>query len=771
MIWKNFARELGYTTSRLISVIIITAVAVLIQVALSSIIYNGDRIANDYFEKQNVANYWITGTGFDRSDYRDLKKIKGITDIQPRIVIDAEQWRNDDISLTLYAVADGYHINTPLIIEGDFPKSNREMMLSSEFAAKKNLHVGDSYEMLIPDTNQRIKKTICALIKSPECVFHINATTLSPDYDKFGFAYMNEDAFADVWGKNIYNQICIRTVDGISDAEIKNEINEALGNKVISITALEDNMNAYNLVNQTDIIRTIAIAFPIIFFLVALLIIFSTMSRLIENARTAIGTMKALGYYDRTLLVYYLLYSVLVVLAGFVIGVLPATEFITKPVMNILFSALDLPEHQVLSDKSAWVWALFLSCIFCIGTAFVVTLKALNEKPAECMRAKPPKKVKKLFLERLPFLWSRLSFSTKYIVRNIFRNKTKMFICIIGVTGCMALILSSFAVKGTVDNFAEKMTTNEHNYDVVLGLERSVTKPEYEHIGKMAVVEKVQYEMITTAKIFTAVKQETIRFSITDDVIELKLLEAYGPSIDALPIDGIVIEKAMADKLSYRLGDIAIVKFADSRDYLEMPIRRISEGINGVYVGRTYWRSLSKGFTPTSLYIRTSDIDTLEKRTLDFDFVSAFKLKESVTDAVVNEMRSMTTIAYILIVFGGVLALVVLYNLGIMSFYEQIRNLATLMVLGFYDKEIRKLLLTENIVFTVIGIILGTPLGIVLAKMLLSTAGTFTFEIAIPPLLYVLSIALTMLFALLVNKLIGSKMKTIDMLGALKSIE
>jgi len=771
MIWRNFRRELGSTTSRLISVIIITAVAVLVQVALSGVTYNGDRIANDYFEQQNVADYWITGIGIDRVDYRDLIKIEGIKEIQPRIVLDAEQWRNDEVALTLYGIADGYHINTPLIIEGNFPQNSREMMISSEFAEKHNLHIGDDYEMLLPETDKRIKKTICALIKSPECIYHVNASTLAPDFERFGYAYMNEDALADTWEKNSYNQICITVTGEVSDAAIKSEINEVLGNKVISIVALEDNINAYNLVKQTDILRNIVTVFPLLFFLVALLIMFSTMSRLIENARMSIGTMKALGYYDRTLLLYYLLYSILVVLLGFVIGVLPANAFFTKPVMEIFFGALDLPAHQILPDKGSWLWAFLLTCIFCIGTSVFVTARALLEKPSDCMRAKPPKKVKKLWLERIPILWRSLGFSTKYIIRNIFRNKTKMFICIVGVTGCMALILASFAVKDTVDNFTEQIKTNEHNYDVVLSLERTVTRGEYEHIGKMAVVDQVQYEMTTTGKIYTADKQETIRFTVTDDIIELKLLEIYGPPIDMLPENGIVIEHDLAEKLGYGIGDIAVIKFADSREYYEMPIRRISTSVSGVYAGRTYWRSLSKGFNPTSIYVRTSDVATLQKKSEDFDFVSGFKPKSTVTDAITDQMKSMTTIAYLLILFGGILALVVLYNLGIMSFYEQIRNLATLMVLGFYDKEIRKLLLTENIVFTVIGIIIGTPFGIMIAEMLMSTAGSLTLETVITPFFFAVSVVLTMMFALLVNLMIGRKMKTIDMLGALKSVE
>ena len=771
MIWKNFVRELGYIISRLLSTIIIIIVAVFINTGLSGIPYNSDRMAKDYYGRQNIADYWITGTRIDREDLRKLKKIDGILEMQPRIVLEAAEWRNEDITLTLYGIADSYSVNTPFFVEGYYPKNSREMMISSAFAEKQNLHIGDTYEMIISGTNQRIKKTICALIKNPECMFHVGATTLTPDFSKYGFAYMDANAFEDIWGINLYNQVCIKTEDSVSDSYIKNKINAVLGNKVINVLALTDNARAYNLANQTDTVRMIIIIFPIIFFSVAVLIIFSTMSRLIENARSSIGTMKALGYPDRTILLYYLSYSVMVAVFGFIIGALPANQIITKSIMSLTLKPLDLPLYQILPDLSALANSFVLACTFSIGTTFIITTKALREKPVECMRPKPPKKVKKLMMERIPFLWNELNFSTKYIIRNIFRNKTKMFICIVGVISCMALILASLSMKDSIDNYSELLVVNQHKYDVVLTFDRSVTKEQYEHIGKMDSVYAFQYEMVMNARVYSYDKQETARFIVTDDILYLKLIDAYSYPVFMLPENGVIIGKDMADKLGYRVGDTAIIKFADNRNYCYVPIRGVLSGADGIYTGRSYWRSLSKGFSPTSIYVQASDINKLENRILNFDFVSSIIYKEDLSGAIISRIASMSTIVYILILFGAVLALVVLYNLGIMSFYEQIRNLATLLVLGFYDKETRKLLLTENIIFTAIGIIVGTPFGIKMAEMILGYTGSIDFELIIRPFSYVLSAAITMCFAMIVNMMIGIKMKNIDMLGALKSVE
>ena len=771
MIWKNFRRELLHTTSRLISVIIITAVAVLMHIALSGVIYNGDKIMKDYFREQNVADYWITATDISYTDCRKLKSIPGVLKIQPQMTIDAENRYNEDISILLYGIADGYQINTPLIIEGTFPTDNREMMISSAFAEKQGLNIGDTYEMKLSGTGQILKRQICALIKSPECMFHINASSLVPDYSKYGFAYMDADSISDIFGKNSYNQACIKISDDINEEELKAEINEIFGNRLINILALKDNLAAYHLTEQIDGLRPVIVVFPMMFFMVSVLIMFSTMSRLIENARMSIGTMKALGYYDRTILLYYSLYSIIVVLAGFLIGSFPATELVTKPIANTLFFMVDMPATELLPDKTAWLMSFVLTCIFCIGTALTVTIGALKEKPVECMRPKPPGTVKKLIVEKVSVVWNLLNFSQKYIIRNIFRNKPRMLICVVGVAGCMTLVLTSFTINDSIQHLLLMLAENEHQYDYAVDFDRSVTKEQYTHIGNMELVIDSQYEMITSVKIYTHNKMESAALRITDDKINLKLIDTFTESPFTLPENGAVLEKDIADKLDLKAGDIITIKFVGKDKYYKIPVLTILDATMGITVSRSYFRNLGQEFIPTSIYVNTTDADRFKERISDYDFVTSSKSKAQITGAMESQVSSLSMVVFLLIFFGGILALVVLYNLGIMSFYEQTRSLATLLVLGFYDKETRKLLLTENLAFTAIGIVFGIPLGIVLGNKLLDSVGTFTFELSVKPISFVISIILTMLFAIIINIMLGRKMAKIDMLGALKSVE
>ncbi|MCK9478859.1 MAG: ABC transporter permease [Firmicutes bacterium] len=771
MLWVNFRRELIFTATRLVSVIIIASVAVLIFVSLSGVIYIGEKNASQYYEQQNTADYWISGIGLNRADCQKLMKIDGITQLQPQIILEASKRHDDEVALALYGVADGFKINAPVIVEGEYPKDNREMMISSAFAEKHDLAIGDIYEMEINDTGEILKKQICALIKSPECLYHVSASSLIPDFSKYGFAYMKEDAVSDILGKNIYNQICIKTEKGKDEAEIKSEISAALGNKLISVMALKDNISAYHLTEQTNGLRTIASVFPFIFFLVAALIMFSTMSRLIENSRQSIGTLKAIGYCDKTILFYYTTYAALIVPIAVTLGIAPSGSFIIKPIAAALFFDMDLPKLAIEANKMAWLIAALLTAALCIGTAFNITKKALKEKPVECMRPKPPKKVKAVMLEKSPFFWNRLDFSQKYIIRNIFRNKTRALICVIGITGCMTLILTSFAVRDSIDNYLKMLVINEHRYDYLLNFEQDVENAQTDRIRLMGNVADTQYEMTTGIKIYSADKLETTRLVVTDDIAELKLPETYASAPFVLPHSGIVLEKDIADKLKLAKGSIAPVKIAGKSRLYKIEIAEISPDITGAYAGKSYWRSLGKEFIPTAAYVKTNDIEVFGEQISDYDFISSYKKRHEVTDSITSQLSSLSIIVFILIIFGGILALVVLYNLGIMSFYEQVRSLATLLVLGFYDDETAKLLLTENIVFTVLGIVAGIPLGVGLAKFVLDSVGTVPMHLSITPVSYFLSVAITMSFAIFVNIFLGKKMKEIDMLGALKSVE
>lgn len=770
MFWRNFRRELRYTATRLVSVIIITMVAVMLYVGFACLNYNVNQLTNRYYDQQNVADYWITGQNFNRTDCDKLLKIPGVGDVQPRTTLTAESRYDSDTTVLLYAVPKEMDVNVPRILEGNLPSGNGEMMISRLFAQAQGLQVGDDYEMKIPGTGQFLKMTVCALVQDPECMYNVDSKNLTPDYSKHGFAYLPEGALSSLFGKNLYNQICITTDGSADENAIRSGVNDALGTKVINIVALKDYVNAYEALNVSNSIKSIILIFPLIFFAVAALIMFSTMSRLVENARMSVGTFKALGYEDSKIMAYYLLYAVLVVNVGFLLGMLPVKAF-TLALIQKIFNALDFPSYTFIYDWPAVLTAYLITCGICIGTAFVVTERELRDTPTECMRPKNQKAAGKNFLERIGPLWNRMGFTSKYIVRNIFRNKMRMLICIVGVAGCMMLIMTAFAIMDSISAQLNLLDGKAQKFDLLVTLKTGVTDNQYQHLEELDGVTEYQTAMTTGVKLYSPDRQYTSYVTVTDDQISLKLIDPHGPTLAHLPVDGVILDQKIADGLGVSVGETIQAKFYGDNRYYEMRVASIVKSIDGAYISRTYWRGIGKGYTPTTLYLKTQNTASLTQRLNDFKFVDSVQNKSAVMAAARSSVMSIVSIVTILIAFGGLLAFVVLYNLGIVSFFEQIRSLATLMVLGFYDREIRRLVLTENILFTLAGTLIGAPLGLLMAGSILGTIDMMNIQTTAKPLSYVFSGLLTLTFALIVNAMLGRQMRKIDMLGALKSVE
>ena len=770
MIWRNFFRDLRRTASRLISVSIITMIAVVVYTALNGIIYNVDRIMGDYYDTQNVADYWITGVGLDMADCRALEALDGVTGVQPRVVLDAEERHDSDITLSLYGVPEDQSINTPYMTEGRLPQGNQEIFLSDEFAQARGLRVGDWYEITLTGLGVHLRLQVCGVGKDPECLYPVNATTPSPDLSRYGFAYVKEEVLSGVMGAHIYNQICITTADGVSAAQIRDQVDDVLGNQVVNILALEDNQQAYSLMETKNNLVPILTFFPTLFFLCAVLMMVSTMNRLIESARTDIGTFKALGYSDRTILFYYLLHALLVVIVGFPPGAL-LSKYISALIVWTIATGCDLPPADIVHDFSAWGQALGLTALCCIGSAWLVARSLLKETPAQCMRPKAPKSGGSLMLEHIRPLWRRMNFNQKYILRNTFRNKVRMFTCVVGIAFCMALVFMAFAIKDSMDAYSNALAQNQNRYDVMADLNTSVTESQYSRLVTTPGVTSAELEMTTTCWLYSQDQRTTSTLTVAEDSVSLHLYDPYADAPLALPQDGLVLEQQLADDLGLEEGDTVTLRFTGESGYVTLRVAEVNRCVSGAYVSRSIWRSLGRPYTPTAAYLTADDTAMLETQLDSYDFVDGWQSWETVTAAVVEKMANTSMVVYILIVFGGGLACIVIYNLGIMSFFEQIRSLATLMVLGFHEREIKYLQLSENLIFAAAGILLGIPLGIGLDRFLILSITAMPLQVIITARAIGLSCAVTMLFALAVNVVIGRKMREIDMLGALKSVE
>ncbi len=597
MLAVNFLRNLKSTVPRLISVILITAIAVTVYVALGGIVHNVNRFCTQYYEAQNIADYWISGVKLDRSDCRKLSAIPGVTGVQPRIAYDAHDAGNRSITLSLYAVPDTYEMNIPYLVSGSLPKSDREMVISDEFAKANGLAIGSWYEIEPSGTGQTLRLQISGLIKSAEHIRHVTATTPAADLAHHGFAYLNDTVLSNLMGSNCYNQICLTVEDNMSSEALLRQIDEQLGEKVMSVVALEDNLSAYSFLGNTNDLKPVLNLFPILFFLCAILLMVSNTSRMIENARQEIGTFKALGYYDSTILGYYLLNAVLVVAAGFPLGVL-----FTKPLIKLVVAALangcDLPPFAIVHDFGAWGEAFAITAICCIGSAYLVTRASLKECPAECMRPKPPKSTKPVFLEKFPRLWQKLSFHQKYIIRNTLRNKVRMITCMVGIAFCMALVVSAFGLRDAIGRYTDALTSNQNRYDLIVSLDASTTERQYQRLASSVNTGAAEFEMMTACWVYSKDQRTTTTLTVAEDTPALRLYTPYADSPSALPTDGIVLAESSANALHVQVGDLLHLRFIGDAKLSPVRVCEIDRSITGAYISRSLWRSLGAVLHP-----------------------------------------------------------------------------------------------------------------------------------------------------------------------------
>ncbi len=772
MLIRNFFRDIISTLPRLMSVIIVTALGVLLFVGMGEYNYNLTKIGESYYASQNVADYWIQGSMLNKADEREISKLDSVESTQAEINIQTEIYTDKNINIDLQGISGDFIIDKPYIISGRMFDSNRECMLDASYAKTHNIRINDKIDLRIKNTENKLSFIVCALIDSPEYISNIGATDLLPDSNKHGFAYVKEDALEEMKALIGYNVVTLKIKDNADESQLKIDVEKILGTKLIRLLKFSDNEKAHVIITQINSSKSMTVLMPMIFFVIAAFIMFTTMSRVVETGRMMIGTLKAFGYSKLKIYTYFLSYAFTVVVLGNLIGI-SISGFLAKQMMGLTSSMMTLPVFPLNTDYLSILKSIALTTVICVGTAAVVCTSEISHSPTECMRPKSPKAGKVNIFEKIKFLWSKMNFAQKTVTRNIFRNKARMLMCVIGVAGCMAITITGFGFRDTINVAINSMFTNMYKYDANVILKNGVTREEATRISKISGVDKAENVMMTSIKILKDGKSEDTTVSIMEDKVFLMLPSVEVQESMTMPEEGVIVSSSLVKDLDIRNGDMLDIIVAGNTEILKVKVSDVKDNITGCYLGKSVWRKLGQEYNPSSVYVKTEDMKSVTVAMKKYDFIGTVMLKSELVGAINSQISSISAITVVFIFFGGVLALVVLYNLGILNYYERMRELATLKVLGFIPKEIKVLVLTENTIFTIVGIIVGIPLGIALLTFL--TTSSPQKDMTMIPYIklasFIYSAGLTMMFSLVVNRILGKKLNKIDMLGSLKSVE
>jgi putative ABC transport system permease protein len=522
-------------------------------------------------------------------------------------------------------------------------------------------------------------------------------------------------------------------------------------------------------------LKQIGLMFSIAFLLTAALVTWITVSRMMENQRQHLGTLRSLGYSKKEITGRYALFGVLNTIPSMVIGWVIARYLIAESLYGIGITYYTIDKTGVASFTPHFFMPVLCVAVVTCGAAMLSCRKSLKSTPAALMRPKPPAHGHRILLEQISPFWQRLSFSGKMVARNLFRSKVRMLMGLVGIIGSTSLILCGFGLMNSINAMLDKAFNDTVQYNLEIKLRTSLPAEQLSDI----------YDMLKSAQNIDA----TMAFSVylygengnvqspyivvmDEGQKSLNFKDMNGNEVH-LPEDGVLITPRMADALGVDVGDKLVAERLDGivislrvANIVDFPVG------NEIYMGKTAFSKVSNlPFLIRTLLINGQGLD-LNKLKND-PRISLVETKDEMRSNMLTILEALQSFQVILIAFSGLLAFAVMMVLGRMNYYERIRELATLKVLGFYRKEMKRLVLRENIWITIFGLPFGYIFGTLLLRAILDQAATPDLEILPVVNFFNIAVGFTfmLMFTMFVNYTMGRKFKSIDMVASLKSVE
>lgn len=536
--------------------------------------------------------------------------------------------------------------------------------------------------------------------------------------------------------------------------------------------------------SDSNIVAGIANVFPIFFFLVAALVCITTMNRMVEEQRTQIGVLKALGYKESVIMSKYLFYSGSAAFTGCISGFALGTYFLPRIIWTAYGMMYKVTSLEYLFDWPLALISLTVSLICSMGTTWLSCRMELAEAAAELMRPKAPKAGKRVLFEYITPLWKRLKFLQKVSVRNIFRYKKRFFMMIIGISGCTALLVTGLGVKDSVSNVATQQFQEIQVYDLGVTFKEELnegTVDKFEAVLKNRTAD-LTYVSEKAMELRNEEKMKSINLIVVQDTEAIEhFLKLHTEKKEIIPFPGkgeVVISHKVANKLDIRIGDQIVLQDDEMRQ-MKVKVSGINENFVYDYVymnEETYWNGIKEAPQYKSAYINLAeDVDAhqLAADLMKLTNVSTATVNADTEERFSSMMFSLNYIVAVVMLCAAGLAFIVLYNLTNINITERIREIATIKVLGFYKRETASYVFRENIVLTVFGSGLGLLLGYFLHQYVMYEINVdmIAFDTHIEPVSYLLSILLTFAFAWFVNLFMSYKLEKINMAESLKSVD
>ncbi len=828
MLRRTNLREIRGSLGRFLAIFGIIALGVGFFCGVKSTTPAMVKTINEFIIEHELFDFRLVSTiGWEDEDVEYLAGLEGVRSVRGSNFADAIFIKDDETELVLKCHSLLEDINTVSVKEGRLPESDDECLIDYPMNARPK--IGETIKVSKSnkeDTVDAFTHEEYKVVGYADAVYYINferGSTSIGNGGVDGFVYIlpegfDADYYSEIFVKlehdyEIYSKEYERLIDGCTDYweqetkktaqarydRIMEKLNQELIPALILLAGdylgIPDPPETFVLGRNTNIgyscfesdskiVGQVAKVFPVFFILVAALVCMTTMSRMVEEQRMQIGTLKALGYSDAKIMGKYMFYSGSAAFMGALLGyfagiiIIPKVIWVTYKLMYITLP-LKLP-----IDVTLILLSLFAAFLCSVGVTFLSCRAALFSQAATLMRPKAPKTGKRVLLERVGFVWNRMKFLNKVSYRNIFRYKRRLLMMLLGVSGCTALCMTGFGLNDSIAGFAKMQYEEIQIADASLTYDggKNEVLPESlkakldELSCEYTVLQESSWDLVTGDK----VKSVNVVTPFTYEGLERFMIinDKNGEPLPAPGLNELLISESIASRYELKKGDKVILRNEDLKEidatvagvfenYVYNYVFMSAETLNAVYKNKINFNGLYVN------YPKGGDIYKLCAGLSDNEHVSYLTIFEDFKNRITKMMDSLKLVVLVVIVCAAGLFFIVLYNLTNINITERLREIATVKVLGFYDRETNRYVLKENLVLTVLGALLGLWLGIWLHRFVMSNivVDMVFFRVYIAPVSFGLSIVMTLVFNWFVNLVMKRKIYVINMAESLKSVE
>ena len=790
MLKKKMFRDIKQNLSQFITIFLMVLIGVMVYVGIEAYMDGMTSAADNFYKNNNIQDLNVMGNLSDK-DLDKIKSLDNVKDAEKKLVVNAID-KDDKDKTYLLSFIDSNNISKFHIMDGEkFDVNKKGAWVDNFYAEKNNLKVGDTIKIKY-DTFS-LEEKILGLINVPDHIYDVkDESELVPNRENFGFVYLSVNEIPESYIKDLvmkemkitdekifdkyvtnfnykeyipYNYIMVDVNKKKNVTSVKEDIEDKVSNAK-AIVKIEDTLSYQRYQGEIDEGASYVGIFSGLFLFIAMLSVITTMTRVVKKQKLQIGTMKALGIKNSKIVMHYIGYGFFVSLAAAIVGIILGKYFIGTFFLNMEMDYFEVPNGIPVVKPLSYLVALLVVMVVSFIT-YLTCRKELFKKPAEALRNEVPNvKVSSLNLSTKG-IFKKLNFSSKWNYRDILRNKFRTVTAVVGIVGCCMLIVCAFGMLNSMNHFIKLQFEDLYNFNYKLSLKENIKDDELK-----VLTDKYGDNTSETLTIETKIgkEREANTIFVTNAGNLVRFQNENGEFIKVNKNNGAYITRKLADQKNLKVGDTIKWHIYGVNKYYESKIVGLTKDpqVQNLTMTKEYLESLDIDYKPDSLYTNT-DLKGIK----DIKNVSLVQDINELKNSLESMLSMMKSMIMLIIVFAIGLGAIIIYNMGILSYSEKQYQFATLKVLGFSDKKIRKIFVQQNNWITVLSIIIGLPTGYYMTSWIFKSviADNYDFSAYINLSTYLIAIIGTILVSIIVSRMLSKKVNKIDMVSSLKANE